>query len=363
MRLIEQLKQGRRYLGVGVTALILSAGLPNSSEAYLFDADGSGIATAQNIVNLDWAPTSFLALNGVTAISNFGAPGGCAVSSCSFDVVTQGKLTAANDAANTNLLPASFGAGGTNEITFIARFSETVTAVTGGNHAEFSVNTAAPMYIEIYFDTTRDSNPLTGAGFGDGHLILKGTLLQSSTGDFTVNLATPLGALDQSVSNDYANQNTVSGQGTQGVLNIGGFSNQVDSAFFTQALASFGLSFANTSISLPFTSVDPSDCFTAYAVGTGSGATVTGADAVGQCANFHINGLMSANPDATGTVPNIGVTNGLFSPGVTDFMAQTDPNSALVAAPTVPEPASFLLLGAGLLGMGRFVRRNRKSEK
>jgi hypothetical protein len=185
-----------------------------------------------------------------------------------------------------------------------------------------------------------------------------------SQGTFTVQSLTTFVALDQAVNdgniNDYDGQQTVVGSGDQGNLAFGGLT--VDGTFFKDALAAFGLQFANVSINLPFISVDPSDCFPDYAAATGSGTLITGSNTT-DCANAHVDGLMSAQGLDGGFRPNIGPINGFLLPGQTnsDFMAQTDFNSPLTAA--VSEPASFLLFGFGLLGMGGYLRaRTRKTK-
>lgn len=343
-----------------LAASILATGLAGGAQAGLsFDPNGGLPGGALNVGAFDWAPTSFLALGGTSAITAFDNTGGaCGGGVCDFDVLTHAKLVGIFDPNGNDITPAALNSS--YEITMVARFKETVTghAILPGiqDIATFAVKPAAGEFIEIFFDTNVNAVDISGFGFNDGDLILTGGLLAAgSTGLFGVDLTKAPVALDGSPNgNQYAGQSTVTGSGSQS--NIASDLLVTDPAFFKNALTLFGLNFANISQGLPYISVDPSDCYTPAASGiaVAGGATV----AVGACANVHVNGVMAVNPDGTGIVPAIGAINGFPIPGFPDFVAQTDFNSPVSA---VPEPTSLGLLGLGLGVMGFFGARRRKT--
>jgi hypothetical protein len=358
MRLVEIFKKVQRQAAIGVMALALVVGFSPSARATLIDLDGSGGATgALSIGSFDWNFTSFLAQGGVQAISNFvGSGGTCPTSSCDFTVLTHASLSSVSDTGGNVI--AVGGLNSTYEITMIAKYTETV-AFAGGGLATFNVNTSQPIVLEIYYDPTRDSNALNGSGFNDGTLILSATVVQTATGLFLVtDPASQL--LDQSSDgNQYGTQGTVEGTGSSTSITVGDIT--TDPSFFVQALETFGLQFSNISIGLPFDSTNPSVCFNVSGTGTAVGSNTV---APTQCSqSVQDNGQPYSGQTITtdgGYVPVVGAVNGLFGAGP-DFIAQTDFNSPLTGA--VPEPASFLLFGFGLLGMGGYLRtRNRKSK-
>ena len=364
MRLVEIFKKVQRQAAIGVMALALVVGFSPSARATLVDLDGTGGATgAVDIGAFDWNFTSFLAQGGTTAIGNFITSGGaCSGTSCQFTVLSQGSLQGVSDTGGNAI--AIGGLNSSYQITYVAKFTEQVTSANlATGQASFSTVTSAPVILEIYFSPI-NSNQINGSGFNDGTLILTGSVISSATGNFTVTNPTAT-TLDQFGANNYGTQNTVTGIGTNAIISVGGLT--TDPAFFIQALQSFGLQFSNLSMSLPFNSTNPMVCFnqTAAAVGVGGTATLgTGLD----CEDaVQVNGQPYSGQGAIvldgGYLPVVGGTNGLFASqgGGPDFIAQTDPNSPLIGA--VPEPASFLLFGFGLLGMGGYLRtRNRKSK-
>src|SRR6266404_462850 len=135
-----------KSFAVGAMLAVVGA----TAQAGTFDPDGTGPAPAINLGTLDWGPTSFLALNGITAISAFTASvGTCPAGSCNFSVLTQAKLIGTLDPNGAINTPPGI-ASNSFEITMIARFGETVTAVSPG-FAQFKADPTQPSYIEIYF--------------------------------------------------------------------------------------------------------------------------------------------------------------------------------------------------------------------
>ena len=349
-----------------MSALVASAIAASSAAmAGPLTLDLNGTAAGGEIVatSLDWAPTSFLAMNGKAAITAFlfGARG----SAVEFDVLTHAKLSAYNDAnGDTQSLPAFGG-----EITVVSRFTERVTAANAAT-ASASFQTTGAGWVEVYYSAASNSSSLRGSNFNDGTLILRADGVSLANGSFTVDTAKPITLLDGTTNgNQYgpssspsnggaSDQRTVQGGGSQDAISfgsgVGGI--QLDANFFKTALADFSLFFQNISIGLPYLSVDPSDCFNPtkrLALGTGFAT---------QCAPNHTDGTYAANFAANGNdggyVPVVGDVNGLFGGPGGDFVAQTDFNSAVTG--TVPEPGMLALLGLAFAGLGVTAMRRRR---
>lgn len=343
--------------------------MPLAANASLtFDADGTGNGDgAVQADQFDWSPTSFLAQNGTQAILNFqtAAAAGktCAEAglSCDFTVYSHATLTSTALTDSTNTSPA--GLDTTYEVSAILVFTETVNFISvnpsnGHATASFDLNTSEGILFEMFYDSTPDANALTGFGFNDGDLIMTATGTEASSGSFTVTQNDPLVNLDQAGADDYNLVNSVTGNGSQGNINLTGIT--IDDRFFLTDVADFSINFANIGQALPFTTVDPSDCFTDDASGLAVAGAGSNDNAGVDCADTaSIGGLFSIDTNG-GVSPDVGTANGLFIPQVNlggpDFIAQADFNSSVRG---VPAPATLALMGLGLLGLGGFTRRQK----
>jgi len=346
----------KKPLMAAAVSLALGMGMATSVQAdpALFNThDADGII---KIGGLDWGTTTFLAQGGQAAIGAFiGTGGACPAGSCVFNVMTQSSLGGFIDPNGDPL-----GVTGNNvryQLTLVAKFQEAVVGVAGST-ATFATVPTGPTIVEIYYDRLPAGGgagtaaaSLSGSGFNDGRLIFKAESVGDATGSFTVTDPAFV-ALDQNGTNQYPGQLTISGRGDNGVITVGDIT--TDPTYFLLSLAALGLDFGNISQSLPFSAVNPMDCFTETVANT----TVGTSNAAYACDTAHAAGPYAVQTALVGGyVPFVGPVNGLFPLGFPDFVAQTDFNSALNA---IPEPTSLALLGLGLGALGFGVSRRRR---
>lgn len=320
----------KKQILVLVFASLIAVSFVSNAGAVLFDPTGNAGTNQANVIDVavwDWAPSSALAQNA----NSLGFVGQ------NFDLLAHADLGNFLDASNNTI--NGTGLNTNYEITFVTKFSETVTSVVPGT-AVFGVDTSQPNFFEMYLDSSIDAdNDLTGdgsagTGFNDGDTgapILTASIT-SGTSNFTVTNPNG-GLLDQSPDGDDASgapnfnnpQNTIAG---------GGFTftyytvmpTQVDPDYFLEPVDPFFLDLVFTTQQvLPFVVVDP--------------------------ANNYWNG-------SGYTLPNLRPTNGDPSApiGEYDLLLQFDANQSQTLG-VIPEPGTIMLLGLGLLGMAGVGRK------
>jgi hypothetical protein len=326
-------------------SVALSLGIPTVANAYLFDPDGAGPATATNITAFDWQPTNVLVDGGNQAVANFVANATTGTQlDTSFKVWAQGQLvdTLGNRISTKGLCAPGLSTctGGNYEITFTVGFTERVTAVIPGfppgpppatATASFQVVNDGTSFFNMFYDTAKNSNNLAGTGFDDGTLILSAKVDPNTGGSFSAYPTTGQNFDSTPDQNDYPGITAIQtppsgGQNSDLVLTDLVY----DPAFFLELIDDLRLN--NLQLSSVFTTVNPSALFDGLA-GGGNGATI---------------------------IPLIGAVNGAPYNGTNpDIQLQTDPNMPITGR--VPEPSVISLLGLGLAGLGVVGSRRRRT--
>lgn len=394
----------KRALLSTAIATLVATGTASASVDIDFH-NGQGILTVNSF---DWTQTSFLAEDGNQAIADFAAvqaSGGsltCAdtTTGCQFEVFVHAVLS---DAAGTGFSTVT-GLNTDFEVTMTLSFTETVTGLTAspgvvGTLASFTIDTTKSSYINIFYDDDPNSNSLTGYGFDDGRMVAHADTVGTSNGFFSLadndgdgsaieifdqfdtgnesddNYGDATWATDgeltaaEAAAADGNSQLTLEGTGSQSAIAFGGNITQ-DNWFFKSILTDISVSnlafgLINVAPELPFSGVDPSDCFTRSDKGAAAVGTVI---ASGECDNAHTDDLYANQAVHTGGIlPVVGNVNGgpiganQFAGGV-DFVAQVDPNMNFDSIRPVPEPNVLALLGLGFGSIGILGFRNRRKR-
>jgi len=297
--------QDRR--GISVATVLWAVGivsLGSTARAGLVDLNPTGSAASPviTIAGIDIGPGNALAVNSLQLVVDK-----------TFQLDFQASVSGFTNVAGLSTTPT--GLGTSYQITAVASFTEVVQSVSGGT-ATFALapTQGSASFFELYYNNAVVANNLAGTGFNTGTLILAGKPATElgSVGVFT--LSTSGGAptvqpFDQFGTDHYPTVQSVVGSGSALVPADVTFA---DPKFFLSPVNN--LSF-NSSLVTAFKSTDPSGRF----VGT-------------------------ANGGAADVVPNLGGANGLAGP---DFQFQADANFSFNVS--IPEPASFIQLGLGVL--------------
>lgn len=338
-------------IGLAAVAAIFSLGAHAANVAFdPFGNSGANPAQTFQVNSLDWLPDNALAIAALSTPAYAGGPGGVAgqkVGESYIRTVAQGTLGTLGTTVGS--IGTTFFNGFTTqstfgrEFTFQTSFYEFGTSI-GSSTASFRLAPGANFF-KVYADTSKNSDMIAGSGYGDGTLILEGTLTQLS-GSFTDKTLTAgdpdfgrTTLLDGFNSDNQNGVKTHIGQGSNKILvDV----TSLNPAYFLGNIAQIVLTldYSDTSnLNAPFISANPSN----QVVGVTPSYTVVGTD--------KINGApctASGGKDENG--------NQL---GRCDFHFQSDASGSFQLS-VVPEPGSLALIGVALASLG-FATRKRKS--
>jgi hypothetical protein len=326
----------------------------------MFDPTGTGNYLATNLENLDWAPGSLLAQNGVTAVNNFVAGSG----STSFNDYYEATL------GTYGLTDGSIATMPTGNLTIVVGLTEHVVGVTGtpggtGTSAQFQWDSGPNNWLEVYYNPggTPLSGQIQGNNFNQGQLILRASITNVNDTIFSVTAGGSSGGLlDQTGHGLYPNITTISGHGSTTVTAQMGdtssgwwdprFFNFTDGPVFTNLTM-----VQNVGLDTPFLSVVPSSGFV-------DSANLGAIGTAGPAPNLNIGpGTPTGTNPLTDGPNTVGTDNGVSGPDVV-FQSDTNQTFAQTAGTIpggIPEPVTAALGGLGLLGLGLSVLRRRHS--
>jgi len=298
-----------------------------------------GTTFSSNWVGFDPAPGNVLNVGVVTAANNFVSGSG----STSYTAYGQANVAGLITSSGTIPLPGGY--------TVVFGIPEKISAVTGpvgglNSSVQFTFDpTGATNYFQFF--KSGGGNDLNGTNFNTGTLVLSGHFTAQGAAPGTFGNSGLAGPLDQFLTNNYPNNNTLGGTGNVALKGIVDFANP---AFLTPSAGETLVGAAvniSTQLQLPFIAVDPSAAFL-----IGTTATAVGASPVTSGAGLGAStGPLGIGPiNGNGQAPNTQV--------------QQDAN--VVVTPTalpgqVPEPATLAVF-AGVMGIGGLVYRRRTAK-
>jgi len=299
-------------VAAALAAMGLSAQANAAFDAIQFDTNGGAAGGQVTITSFDWLPGNALAKDAIGSQTG------------TFTTYFQATLNSFVFNDNGNISTYTPAAG--TEFTVQAVIQEQVVAALGGANASFI--SLGGTY-KIFYDTSKDSNDVTGAGFGDGIEILSGNINIGGTGSFT-NFTLlfpgffPAVNLDNFGNNDAAGVTSHQGIGSS---NLTVDVTSIDTDFFKSDITQLVVDISDVSnLAAPFTQANPSD------------------QVVGQTPVY-----------GAGNVNGAGCATGVTT---CDFHFQSD--SATSFASTVPEPGTLAAAGLGLAALGAVRRRKTK---